>query len=65
MAELEIVKMHQLVITRDGDENTPHKLNPGDSINEETIEDSVACLITSETGTVEDEPWLKSKTTGF
>ena len=57
--------MHQLIITKEGDENVPHKLNPADSLNEETIESSVACLITSETGTVENEPWLKSKTTGF
>ena len=65
LAALEVVKMNQLVITRDDSEDIPHKLNPGDSLDETTIEESIACLITSNKEAIESEPWLKTKTTGF
>ena len=65
LAALEVIKLNQLVITRNDGEEIPHALNPGDSLDEATIEESVACLITSNSEAVSREPWLKTKTTGF
>ena len=65
LASLEVVKLHQLVITRDETENFSQKIRPADMINEETIDDTVACLIMSDDEAVNREPWLNTKTTGY
>ena len=52
LAALEVVKLHQLVITRDETENFSQKIRPADMINEETIDNTVACLIMSDDGAV-------------
>ena len=65
LAALEVIKLHQLVITRDDTENIPHKIRPTDMLNEETIDNTVACLIMSDDGAVNREHWLNTKTTGY
>ena len=58
LASLEVIKLNQLVITRKDGEEIPHTLNPGDSLDEATIEESVACLITFDSEAVSREPSL-------
>ena len=65
LAALEIVKLHQLVITRDENENFSQRIRPSDTINEETIDDTIACLIMSDDEAVDREYWLNTKTTGY
>ena len=65
LASLEVVKLHQLVIIRDETENFSQKIRPADMINEETIDDTVACLIMSDDEAVNREPWLNTKTTRY
>ena len=65
LAALGVVKLHQLVITRDDTENMPHRIRPADMVNEETIDNTVACLIMSDDGAVSREHWLNTKTTGY
>ena len=65
LAALEIVKLHQLVITRNKDENFSVRLKPSDTIEEETIDDTVACLLMSDDDAVDKEHWLNTKTTGY
>ena len=65
LAALDIVKLHQLVITRDETENFSQKIRPADMINEETIDNTVACLIMSDDEAVNRKHWLNTKTTGY
>ena len=62
---LEIVKLHQLIITGDKDENFSVRLRPFDTIEEETIDDTIACLLMSDDEAVDREHWLNTKTTGY
>ena len=39
LAALEVIKLHQLVITQDRKENLKKKVTPADTLNEESIED--------------------------
>ena len=48
LAALEIVKLNQLVITENKDENFSVRMKSSDAIEEETIEDTVACLLVSD-----------------
>ena len=65
MAALEIVKLHQLVITENKNENFMKSMNSSEAIDEETIEDTVACLLVSDDDAVEKESWMNKKTTGY
>ena len=65
MAALEVVKLHQLVITENKNENFLMRINPSDAIEEETIEDTVACLLISDSDAVTKESWMNKKTTGY
>ena len=65
LSALEVVKLHQLVITRDETENFSQRIRPSDTINEETIDDTVACLIMSDDEAVNRGHWLNTKTTGY
>ena len=65
MAALEVMKLHQLVITENKNENFMTEMNSSDSIDEETIEDTVACLLVSDNDAVEKESWMNQKTTGY
>ena len=64
-AALEVVKLHQLVITDQHEENLTKPIEPEDALEEEEIEDAVACLITTNTDTIEDESWLNRKRSGY
>ena len=55
MAALEVVKLHQLVITENRNENFMKNLDSSEAINEKTIEDTVACLLISDNDAVEKE----------
>ena len=57
--------MHQLVITQDRKENLKKKIKPSDALDEESIEEAVACLIATTDETVENESWLGSKRSGY
>ena len=61
LAALEVIKLHQLVITQDQEENLKKTIEPSDALDEESIEDAVACLIATTDETVEDESWLNNK----
>ena len=61
LAALEVIKLHQLVITQDQEENLKKTIKPSDALNEESIEDAVSCLIATNDETVENESWLDSK----
>ena len=60
-AALEVVKLHQLVITDQHEENLTKPIEPEDALEEEELEDAVACLITTNNDTIEDESWLNTK----
>ena len=52
LAALEIVKLHQLVLTENKYEHFLIRMKPSDAIKEETIEDTAACLLMSDDETV-------------
>ena len=64
-AALEVVKLHQLVITENQDENITKAVEPADALDEEEIDDAVACLITMNNDTIENESWLSKKSSGY
>merc|ERR1711989_44610 len=59
-AALEIVKLHQLVITDDRNEEIIDK-----AINKEEIENTEVCLLTFDKEIISDESWMNKKTSGF
>ena len=65
LAALEIVKLHQLVLNENKDENFSVRMKPSDAIEEETIEDTVACLLMSDDEAVDKECWMNTRTTGY
>ena len=65
MAALEVVKLHQLVITENRDENLKKELKAEDALDEESIDDALACLITTSDETIEQESWMNKKTSGY
>ena len=65
LAALEIVKLHQLILTENKDENFSTRIKPSDAIEEETIEDTVACLLMSDNEAVAKESWMNTRTTGY
>ena len=64
-AALEIVKLHQLVITDQREENLVKSIGPEEALDEEEIEDAEACLITMSDDTIKDESWLNKKRSGY
>ena len=65
LAALEIVKLHQLVITENQEENLIKPIEPSDALDEGSIDDAVACLIATNNETVENESWLNKKSSGY
>ena len=63
-AALEAVNLHQLVITENQNENLTKAVEPADALDEEEIDDAVACLITMNNDTIENESWLSKKSSG-
>ena len=63
--EKTLAKLHQLVLTENKDENFSVRMKPSDAIEEETIEDTVACLLLSDDETVAKESWMNTRTTGY
>ena len=61
LAALEIVKLHQLVITENQEENLIKPIGPSDALDEGSIDDAVVCLIATDNETVENESWLNKK----
>merc|ERR1711872_262181 len=64
-ASLEIVKLHQLVITNDRNEEIKKPINTKDAINEEEIENTGVCLLTFNKEIINDESWMHKKMSGF
>ena len=65
LAALEVIKLHQLVITQNQEENLLKNIEPSDALDEESIDDAVACLIATTDETVENESWLSKKSSGY
>ena len=65
LAALEVVKLHQLVITENQEENLIKTIEPSDALDEESIDDAVACLIATDKETIENESWLNKKNSGY
>ena len=64
-ASLEIVKLHQLVITNDRNEEIKKPIETKDAINEEEIENTGVCLLTFNKEIINDESWMHKKMSGF
>ena len=54
LAALEVIKLHQLVITQDQEENLKKTIKRSDALSEESIEDAVSCLLATNDETVEN-----------
>ena len=65
LAALEVIKLHQLVITQDQEENLKKTIKRSDALSEDSIEDAVSCLIAADDETIENESWLDSKRSGY
>merc|ERR1711872_1085411 len=64
-ASLEVVKLHQLVITNDREENLKKPIEAEDAIVEEEIENTEVCLLTFNKEIISDESWLHKKTSVY
>ena len=64
LAALEVIKMHQLVVTKDIAEGSL-MLQPDDTVDEETIDQAIPCLISAADETISKEHWLSTTTTGY
>ena len=64
-ASLEIVKLHQLVITDQREENLVKPIEPEEAIEEEEIEDTEVCLLTFSNDIINDESWLNKRSSGY
>ena len=64
-ASLEIVKLHQLVITDQREENLRKPIEPEEAIEEEEIEDTDVCLLTFNKEIISDESWLNRRSSGY
>ena len=64
-ASLEVVKLHQLVITSDREEDLKKPIEAEDAIEEEEIENTEVCLLTFSKEIISDESWLHKKTSGY
>ena len=60
LAALEVVKMNQLVITDEAEE-VPLALQPNNSVDKETIDLAIPCLITASDETIDEELLLKTR----
>ena len=65
LAALEVIKVHQLVITENQEENLVKTIEPSDALDEGEIDDAVACLIAADNETIENESWLSKKSSGY
>ena len=55
MAAIEMIKLHQLVITENQEENLIKPIGPSDALDEGSIDDAVACLIATNDETVDND----------
>ena len=53
------------MITENRDENPVKGIEASEALDEESINDAIACLIATTNETVEDESWLNKKTSGY
>ena len=60
-AALEVIKLHQLVLTQDRKKKLRKPVTPAEALDEESMEDAVPCLITTTNETIKNESWLGSK----
>ena len=60
-AALEIIKLHQLVITKNRAESLKKSVGPSEEIDTETMENAAPCLLTMTNDTIKEESWLGSK----
>ena len=60
-----MVKLHQLVITNDREEDLKKPIEAEDAIEEEEIENTEVCLLTFSKEAISDESWLHKKTSGY
>ena len=65
LAALEIMKLHQLVLTQDRNELLKKTITPAEALDDNSMEEAVACLIATTNETIENESWLGSKRSTF
>merc|ERR1711872_120630 len=64
-ASLEVVKLHQLVITNDRNEEIKKPIETKEAIKEEEIDCTEVCLLTFDKEVINDESWMHKKMSGF
>merc|ERR1711872_852995 len=64
-ASLEVVKLHQLVITNDRNEDIVKPSETKEAINAEEIENTEVYLLTFDKEIINNESWMHKKTSGF
>merc|ERR1711873_100908 len=64
-ASLEVVKLHQLVITNDKHEDIVKPSETKEAINAEEIESAEVCLLTYDKEVINNESWMHKKSSGF
>ena len=64
-AIMRICRFRSATITQDRKENLKKKIKPSDALDEESIEEAVACLIATTDETVENECWFGSKRSSY
>ena len=60
-AALEMIKLHQLVLTKNRDESLKKSVSPTEELDVESMENAVPCLLTTTKETIESDSWLGSK----
>ena len=64
-ASLEVVKLHQLVITNDRHEDIIKPSDTKEAINTEELENAEVCLLTYDKEVINNESWMHKKVSGF
>merc|ERR1711872_894846 len=64
-ASLEVVKLHQLIITNDKHEDIVKPSETKEAIKTEEIESAEVCLLTYDKEVINNESWMHKKTSGF
>merc|ERR1712173_447236 len=64
-ASLEVVKLHQLILTDDKHEDIVKPSETKEAIKTEEIESVEVCLLTYDKEVIDDESWMHKKMSGF
>ena len=59
------MKLHQLVITDQREENLIKPIEPEEAIEEDEIEDTEVCLLTFNNEVINDDSWINRRSSGY